>query len=576
MGTRQEKGIPPLYQLVDRHCEKLAEMMNSPTWRSQNPGAHLVNPSVKFSASVISNDHQGRGPITSEEGIYDDVHDEHELEDDNFSIHVPSSSSGTTLVDEVQLSRDSEVVRLIGLHPFLKTPDGTYILSAATSSNASSPRDASHGEMWRVKLSQRRIGTRSEPFKESERPPTGAGREDSGDDCIHIKTKSEELEDDARELMKQDEAIRSISHSLRPGRCQVRATSPDEKQRFGGILERLRNQRSAQRLSDNPSLGDPAVIAFAPQAEDSTDVTMRSEHERSDSGYASQRRERGSSGASSTEAFKVQHLQGGSNDSGYESPSKNSTLNPAAKEFSSGSKRSSPVKPSVFPRPAHIDSKFWFPPPLPPGLAVLNPPCLNDPISNPIQPPWYSPMANANPSLIPFGAAQSGLLPPFPSTLTPPGLGIPGPVPSLASFTGLGLSPGHCQPCVHGSIPGLAAPCYHGPFHQQMPSLMTCNNPTHQGLPSFNPPVVAPPLQAPPAITTLPVHVAAPAQASPGTVSLPKHVPKPKVPNTTGQQNWELMHELRRTHEPGYALKCKEKQKKRHLKQLEKTGGSGA
>lgn len=606
VGTRQEKGIPPMYQAGDRYCEKRAEMMNSPTWRSQNPGPHLVHPPSKLTVSVASNDHQSLGLITSEEGIRDDQYNDDELHDGNFSTRISSSpSSGTTLMDEVQLSRDGEAVRLIGLHPFLKTPEGAYILSAVASSNADS-QDSLHGEMRRVKVFQRRIGTRSEA-KESERVFTRAGRDDSVDGhrnsrlaascpdrsptdvCTIGRTKSEELGDDARELVKHDEAIPSTDHGLRPGRRQVGATSPDEKQRFGGILQRLRKQCSAQDSSDRPPLEDTAILS-TPKMADSTDVTKRREHVRSDSGYASQRRGRGSSEATATEMFKVQHFQGGSYDSGYESPSKNSTLNPAAKEFSAGSKRSSPVKSNAFARPP-IDSKLWLPPQQPAGLVVPSPPTLNDPVLNPMPSPWHSPLANASTPLMPFGATQTGLSSHFPGLLpllgefaggvapTPPGLGIPNPVPPpVAPFTG--LSPGHFQPFVRGSIPGLAAPCYHGPFQQQIPSLMTCNNPTHQGLPSFNSPVVTPTLpsaiipQAPAA--TLPVHAAAGVQPSPGTLQLPKHVPKPKIPNTTGQQNWELMHELRRTHEPGYAQKCKEKQKKRYLKQLEKNGGSGA
>lgn len=603
VGTRQEKGIPPMYQSGDRYCEKRAEMMNSPTWRSQNPGTHLVNPPPKLIAGIASNNHQSLGPITSEEGIRDDQHNDDEHHDGNFSIRISSSpSSGTTLVDEVQLSRDGEAVRLIGLHPFLKTPEGTYILSAVASSNMGS-RDSLQGEMRRVKVSQRRIDTRSEA-KENEGAFTRAGREDSVDShrnsrlaascsdrsptdvCTIVKIESEELGDDARELVKHDEAIQSTSHSLRPGRRQVGATSPDEKQRFGGILQRLRKQCPDQNPSDRPQLGDTAVLS-TPKIADSTDVTKKREHVRSDSGYASQRQGRGSSEATASEVFKVQHFQGGSNDSGFESPSKNSTLNPAAKEFSAGSKRSSPVKPNVFTRP-HIDSKLWLPPQQPSGLVVPSPPTLNDPALNPMPSTWHSPLANASTPLMPFGATQTGLSSHFPGLLprfgefaggmvpTPPGLGIPGPVPPpVAPFTG--LSPGHYQPCVHGSIPGLAAPCYHGPFHQQISSLMTCNNPTHQGLPSFNSPAVTPSTIIPQApAATLPMQAAASVQPSPGTVQLPKHVPKPKIPNTTGQQNWELIHELRRTHEPGYAQKCKEKQKKRYLKQLEKTGGSGA
>lgn len=607
VGTRYEKGIPPMYQLVDRHCEKLAEMMNSPTWRNQNFGPHLVQPVKKPTAGVVYRGLDSLDPATSEEAISDEQPSDDEPQSGSFSVPVASStSSGTTLVDELRINRDSEDVRLIGLQPFLKTPDGTYILSASTSYNVKSSQNVLYGELRRVKVSQRRVSSRSET-KEPENTLTEAGREaqvdDFGDSQLaglrsgrssedidaNFKTESEEAEDDAKELMKQDEAIQSINSSLRPGRrhwLRIRETSPDDKRRFGGILDRLRQQCAAQSSSDSPPLDDPAIIAFAPREEDAGDITKRRERVRSDSGYASQRTGHRLSEATMPEPLRVHHPKEQSSDSAVESPSKKISLNPTAKEFSAtGGKGFSPIKSNVFTRPS-IHSKLWIPPPQLYEPMGPSPPTIFGPVLNNIQTPWVSPQANTSTPLMNLGSMQAGLSPSFLGVLPRigdfsmmpplPGSGMTGTVPPVASFTG--LTSGPHQPCVQVSMPGLVAPSCNGPFHHQLPSFMTCNNPNHQGLPAFSPPALTPSLpatmmpQAP--STNVAMHGAA--QPSPSIANLPKNIPKPKVPNTMGQQNWELIHELRRMNEPGYAQKCKEKQKKRYFKQLEKTGGSGA
>lgn len=618
VGTRQERGIPPMYQAVDRHCEKLAEMMKSPTWRSQGAGPHSFKPAVTLGPGAVVRGHKSPNPPTSEGMICSDQHSEDELENRNSSVQsVPPPPSGPTLVDEIQLDHDRQAIRLIGLHPFLKAPERTYILSATASCDVGPPQGALYGEMRRVRISEGRISAKSKaerpagPLLETEgnvvRP--NPGENDlveshsfpfSTDIRTNSRVSSQEFNDNVMELMRRDEAIQSINNSLRSSHRQARAASPDEKQRFGGILERLRQQRPAQHSSGYSPLGDPAIIAFAPKTESSKNPAKRREHVRSDSGYAStstssrtskgalRKPESPSTEVTVPEPLKDQHSQGGSHDSAFETSLKNSTLNPTAKEFSStGGKVCSPVKPGRLTcHPVH--SQLLLPPQKHSELAGSNLPLAIDPVVNGIQSAWYSPQANTSTPLMTLGSLPHGPSPHFPCVLPrigrftgatispPPGLGIAGSAPPTGTFTG--FSPGSCQPCMHGSIPGLVAPCYNGPFHQQLPSLMTCNNPTHQGMSSFGSPALTPATstvmmsQGPP--VSVPVQAAA--QPSPGTVQVPKHVPKPKIPNTAGQQNWELMHELRRMHEPGYALKCKEKQKKRYMKQLEKTGGSGA
>lgn len=615
MGTRLERGIPPMYQVGDRHCEKLAEMMNSPTWRSQNSGPHLVRPAMMSGASVTSSRSQGLGTNHSDEAIYDDQGSDEELRNDRSSTHPASSpSSGTTFVNELQLARFGESIRLIGLDPFLKSPEGTFVLSAAASRGRDTPQEALYGEMRRVQVSQRYTSAQSEA-EESDEAFAGEREENTlnscGDDrlvtlhtdrpltdiCNGIKATNGNPNDDNEEPIGHNEATKSIKTNLWPGDRHVRAASPDEKQRFGGLIQRLRQQTPAQVSSDHPPLGDPANTAFAPKVEDSSNIAKRSEHVRSDSGYASpsvssrpstgpfRRPGRESSGSTGAECFKVQHFRRESNDAALESSCQNSMLNPTAKEFSSaGGKGGSPSKPSLLTRPP-IDSNLWIPPQHHSGFAVPSPPSRPNPALYTVQSSWQPVQTNTSTPLMDFGPLQPGLSPPFPGVIPQmgefmggvmpplPGLGIAGPVPQVAPFTS--LSPGSYQPCSHGP---MLAPCHHGPFHQQLPNLMTCNNPTHQGLSPFASPAINPSLpatvMAQASAAGLPGHVAG--QPVPGSAPLLKHVPKPKVPNTTGQQNWELVHELRRMHEPGYAQKCKEKQRKRYQKQIDKTGGPGA
>lgn len=618
VGTRQEKGIPPLYQFVDRHCEKLAEMMQSPTWRSNNDGPHLAKPSATHMISVSSHDCRSPVPINAEEAIRDNHHSDEIPHDGRFSVRSASSpSSGTTLVDEIQLSRDIEAVRLVDLHPFLKTSEGTYILSAAVSCTGDSAPEAVYGDIRRVTAFQSHSIAQSDADEYAVPPERQDGQDlaiNDRDGCsvasqssrlstdpFHPKVspRSHNIEDDVGDLMKQDEAIQSVNNSLRPRNCQGRSVGSDEKQRFSDILQRLRRQRQARPSSDSPPLGDSAIIAFARKAIVSPNPTERSGRLRSDSGYASpsvssrvstrafSRGRRTSSEATKSEPLIIQHSKGQSHDSGLDVSSKNSTLNPAAKEFSAGGDKGIPlVKPNVLIRSPMPDN-LWLPPQKSVDLAASSPQFGVGSFLHAAQPSWPPVQAHSNTPLmhqVASGIRPSGLSPPFANLLphpgdfpiggmpTPPGLGMASP---MTPFTGLPSAP--CQPCMHGPGPGFITSCFRGPFQPLLSNLMTCNNPNHQGMPSFGSPALgsAPPaaMMAPGPMGNTPLHSAGPLNLGPAFV--PKHVPKPKVPNTTGQQNWELMHELRRMNEPGYAQKCKEKQKKRYLKQLEKTGGSG-
>ncbi|KAJ4396509.1 hypothetical protein N0V93_000728 [Gnomoniopsis smithogilvyi] len=396
VGTRQDKGFAPMYQAGDIHCAKLAEMMNSPTWRSQNPAAYIGHTYV-----------QHPPPSSEETPQTVSYHKEHVTQSSRTTGLAKQDSHYSCSTGEVlRLGRRGDDIEILGIQSFLESPESsnnTFIISAAISQQGLRPHEAfpdnlssQHGHSPHS-LSLSTISPRQ---NETVRQEMGL-----------------KLEDSVQKIMEQDDAIQSINNSLRSPNRRRQATS-DEQQRFRGLLDRLhqRSQEGNCNQSQAASFVDPAIIAYIPKQASPGTPTKRTTRHRSDSGYASpsiysrpstrtqSRTGRESSDCADLDIIRVEHQKGGSHDSGFdESPSKNSVLNPTAKEFSfSSASNTSPVK------------KFPF---------------------------------------------------------------------------------------------------------------------------------------------------------------IPKHVPKPKVPNTTGQQNWELMHELRRMNEPGYAQRCKEKQKKRFMKQLEKTVG---
>lgn len=602
VGTRQEKGIPPLYQAFDRYCDKLAEMMSSPTWRSQNPGPHIAK-DADNQRPMMSNDDIKSEPSSN----YEDATRNPGLKDDTFhtsqvsgqpqqNLHISQSSA-----DEIQLGHGSEPIQVHSIYRFPSIPhtstNGTYIIAASVPSDPARQRGNCTGETQGIyipevlydsegetaeKLDGLDVVQRGDVVNEQEKNIRRSSRHGNSPDGARAgwETKSSQLDLDADQLMKLDPAIESINHRVRSSRHRHQA-SPDGEERFRGLIERLKPQEQIDLKSVNAMLKDPAILKIGPG------TAYRSKHTRSDSGYtsgASRPRTREQSRATnatsdtiSSEALPAQDRSDGPNDSGLEKPSKNSSLNPAAQEFSlARSCYNSPVRTAGLPRSDVSDIPF-----LPRSLGMTGPfPPPQGTSSHQSAGTWLHPLADDIIPTMGSSPMQQGIFPilsglPLQSNnltgavMPPPyGINLPQLAPALPLFSG--LSPGIATSLGLGVSgiappPSLAAPGIASPFHQQLPHTISCNDPNHfnMGPLGSQPLSTASPMNGTPQPAAISMHAGPPA-------FLPKHVPKPKVPNRDLQQNWELVHELRRMHEPGYAQKCKEKQRKRFMKQLER------
>lgn len=649
-----------MYQAADRHCTKVAEMMNSPTWRSQRAWNNIVDdgaPCELFDAHHAYNP-SPLAPCVEDDGKWDSHSD---LEDTNDVFHGPNRqhTQGRHADSGISLGRDAEAINIIGIHPLSEVSDvlnRAFIISASVTSRPAHARGAIYGEIQPVMVPKRRSEFQnkidqdelssellsSEPHSEydclenyektchgSPPPPcrlSGRCHIEDGQDGQGVLERTKYRARDIHLLMERDAVIKSVNSQQAPQPPGHRP-APEDTRRFQGLLARLTG--GAETLKDRPTgkntLNDPAIISFAPKenihhsSHWERELTLKrhrpppkrnpkvNRHAPSDSGYASSstRAQSGSRHGPSDEiGFQPVAIQNGKASSKESVPDrspKSSTLNPAAKEFSSTNNHRAPfVKRNLLGSPAS-------------NQTFLSPPLCQAPFSIGIHsqsygynalPSFYSPFANldlppphslqASPALLPQSV-------PFPPPALPPqpGLGLS---PSLAagirglesihslplrpSPTSLGLTMPP-QPPVSGPMSGPIPSDFVGAFHQQLPTIPSCNNPAHQtdaalstaqGSPAPTMPQLAPP--APPVSLFGPTHNASmpPSIAPAAPVVNPifrKNVPKPKVPNTTGQQYWEYWHELRRTFEPGYAQKSKQNQQKRYMKQqVHKNGGT--
>lgn len=666
VGTRQEKGFPPMYQFVDRYCAKVSEMMNTPTWRSQRPGPAIADESTPH--SPVANLDYGRSSIGLDYQQENSkcYRNENETADgsktrghDGWRSHRSQHSTV-----EAHWGRDGEAMGILHIQPFPETPEApetsadTFIISATVCQQPSSSVHTVIGEMhpFRVPRQRARIPSgiardvsysenywedeslhaHKESAQSSPRPISesiGLSRPvQQENDDQHLR-KEDAVKDKVRdicELMKRDEAIESVNLEHVSPRLRRPAT-PEEERRFRDLLDRLQ-PRTAGQQRKTQALVDPAIISFAPKHHNDGSgcgnlmAQLRAAGEQymakgrynssSDSGYTSPTthsrpstraqsriRQETSIGAGS-ETPSTQHQKLGSKDSGYESTSKNSTLNPTAKEFASADVAGgSPTKQEGLSRPSLPDN-FYLRPQIQNTMVTVAPGTLSAAFQSP------GPIFNGLPShvTVPLNLfdspgltqASPGLVPHINSLINPnlqpqPGFGLPsaftstwgdlGPVPCQAPPPGSG-NHGMVPPPGLVSTPRLAQSGLAGPFHHQLPNTASCNNPAHQGISHFNSAHVSPvpsmtslPPPAPPA-SLLPHRTNAlvsPPTAPAAPVATPfirKNVPKPKVPNTTGQQYWEYVHEMRRMYEPGYAQKSKTNQQKRFLKQLHKNVGT--
>lgn len=661
VGTRQEKGIPPMYQAVDRHCTKVAEMMNSPTWRSQRSWTHVVDDGAPFELLDAHHAYNQRplAPCSEGDGRWDS-HSEQEDTNDVPNSPTRQCTQRRHADSGISLGRDAEAMNINGIHPLSEVPDilnKAFIISASVSSRpCHSPGDI-YGELLPVivpkrrsefqnkidqdKLSSELLSSESnfeygplENYEENSchgSPPfpchlSGQYHSEDGRDGQGVLDRTKYRARDIHLLMERDAAIKSVNSQQAP-QPPHRRPDPEDTQRFQGLLGRL--CRGAETLkageTGKNTLNDPAIISFAPKENIQQSshreleiplklyrsppkgITKGNRHDPSDSGYASSstrtqsRSRHDTSDEIGFQPIAIQSGKAGSKESVPDHSPKSSTLNPAAKEFSSTSSHSAPfVKRNLLGSPA--SNHTFLSPPLgqaPFGMGIHSQsfgfnvlPSLDSPFASLALPPPAS--LQMSPAFLPQSV-------PFPLPALPPqpGLGLS---PSLAagihglgSISGLPLRPSpsslgltrQLQPPVSGPMPGPIPGEFVGAFHQQLPTIPSCNNPAHQtdvalstaqGFPAPTIPQLAPP--APPASLFAPTNNAPmpPSIAPAAPVVNPifrKNVPKPKVPNTTGQQYWEYWHELRRTFEPGYAQKSKQNQQKRYMKQqVHQNGGT--
>lgn len=591
VGTRQEKGILPMYQAGDRHCAKVAEMMSSPTWRTQNttkadnvkPRSMLNVPAQSMTTSR-GQTFSGNDPLETFKSLAGDFLDH---------IVVDLERDGQ---EKIHLGHGHEGLDILGIHRFPETTEATkntFIISAAIpprhfTSQSSLPSWTIGGHNHARDMRVEDVIT----LKETHKAQVAA-------DCSSIRHKQSRNShfpgyrasdtDEPRKMIGQDQAIKPMNYQNQ--RLQSpprrRLDSPGDNQRFKGLLDRLHHQFPETKQSHEVvSLNDPAIIACVPRKTQPAGSTLAKKQRRTDSGYvsssdsASRGRSRLTHHASEDfEKFtaSAENKSHASNDSAYQSPSKKSTLNPTAKEFSSSG--ASPAK-SIHSSHLSISNKLSEPRQQYSGFLADSGSSQFASALHQTSGSWVPPLSNiSDPSVsiqhlsIGFPSIQSSVSAARFSTnsggsvMIPP-LRVSPPYGGMHGDPGMGFGLDWAAPAVHlpinvatSSVDPLAVP---EPFHQQIPTVFQCNVPAHQFLGAGNSP----------SLSTGSISNIASATLHAGSAPfIPKHVPKPKTPNTTGQQNWELMHELRRMNEPGYALKCKGKQKKRYMKQLEKSGG---
>lgn len=571
VGTRQERGFPPMYKAMDLHTARLRGMMGSPTWRREHPGPH------------VPRDVTERSPNADNDDVYDqlsadceDVTQDRYSGEDTVSLSQGSGQPAASpynvepAVETIHLDHDSESVQI---HNIVRLPGSSDLIISAFlpqkthrrhriseeeqgslaywnwirnrgDMTAQAPRISSVDETPQTKdLRGQESALSSPPAVDHRNQVHAAGARDA--------EKSKHIAEDAARTPEADAREQEKDSNV----------PIDDSQRFKGLLERLHHpdQRVLKGtnapVKDVAVLSDPAIVTIGAQRADAGTPMRRRWQMHSDSGYAS--RFTGSFDSDTS----VQHKKDASYASEDQSPLKSSSLNPTAKEFSIEEQNAPPYKTHASVRPeagAPTDYHAAAPQaytinettpfgslasmhqghfPVLPGMPAH---VMNGYTAMP--PPPIGMPTGLPPALPRFSGQGPGMIPPF-------GFGLNGLVPPV----GL-ASPSLAPP------PSLASPSLVGAFHQQLPSRpgpVVCNNPDHL-------------VRATPAgIGTGNATVLLPAAPSP--LNTYRHVPKPKIPDTESQQNWEHMHELRKMTEPGYALKCKEKQKKRFSKQLQKS-----
>lgn len=499
VGTRQEKGIPPMYQVVDRHCTKVAEMMNSPTWRSQRPGPTAVDNGAPFEPLES---HQAYTPSPLALCVEDDEQWDSTGEQGgaNGTFYSPNRQRAQRrrADSSISLGRDAEAMSILGIHPLSEVPDSptkTFIIAASVPNGAAHTCGAIYGELQPVIIPNKRFNFQkkypgddlsSEPSSEydclennatdSQGWPPSSYHSSSQSQSERLdgqgafeSQRAKYKERDIRLLMERDAAIKSVNSQHASPRRHYRP-DPEDSQRFQGLLGRLRCEAEPSKDSptDGIALNDPAIVSFAPKksVQDSADEGLAAEfhsrvntclpkgkrHTPSDSGYASSTRalsrsRHRNSDEIGSEPMSIQTGKVSSQDSEADRSSKSSTLNPAAKVFSlTNGHDASPVKPNIF--TSYVPNRAFLSPPL--AQAQFDTNMHSQSLGCGALPSLGSPLVNLALSQAGLLQVSPALLPqtvpfPLPAIPPPPGFGLPTSltpgIAGLGNFPSLPLRP---------------------------------------------------------------------------------------------------------------------------------------
>lgn len=557
VGTRQERGFPPMYKAVDLQTARLRGMMGSPTWRKQNPGPHVPQDVIHRSRNIDNDNVHSQQSADGEDVTYDRYSSENTISLSQVpSQSAPGSHADEPAAEKIHLGYDSDSVQI---HNIVQLPESSeVIISAFLPQRPRHPQSIFEGEQkslaylnWiRDRGYMPAKAPRTSNVNESRQSKDLSNQEGALRSSLAISHRNDVHGARAWDMENSkhlaEDAVVKLENRAKEQE-QDSNVPVDDSQRFRGLIDRLHHPDQRVLKGTNGTakaavLNDPAIVTISAQRVDHGTPTRRRWQTHSDSGYASR-----FSGSFDSDTG-TQHKKNASYDSELQSPLKSSSLNPTAKEFLIEEQDEPPHKKhtSVRPRPGVGAPTNHY-------TGVLQTGPVNETTSFGSFPPIHQGNFSFLPGMPAHVPNSYTVMPPPPFGIThslPPALPhFPGQGQGMIPHFGFGLN--GLVPPVGLASPSIASPSLAGAFHHQLPSVPSqavCNNPEHL-------------IRATPAGLV----------TGNAKVVVPRHVPKPKIPDTESQQNWEHMHELRKMAEPGYALKCKEKQKKRFSKQLQKS-----
>ncbi|PSR92010.1 hypothetical protein BD289DRAFT_452035 [Coniella lustricola] len=132
VGTRLDRGIPPMFKAVDLHCAKVASIMDPGSWGAQHfdEATHVKMPITDYGdvSETLSD-----GTENSE---CDQVHHNREHSDFCPLQIMESNDSFPIATGHIHLGVDKEDVEIVGIHPYARLPEtsnDTMIISVRVS-----------------------------------------------------------------------------------------------------------------------------------------------------------------------------------------------------------------------------------------------------------------------------------------------------------------------------------------------------------------------------------------------------------------------------------------------------------